>query len=611
MIRQRNLKDMDKDEILKMINQLTHEQNIKNQLNNHTISHPPPPTKLTTTTTQPTTHRIFNSPSGLPSIIPTPSNSIPTKQISPTPSGYQQISPTPAGSQQINPTPSGSQPVKGISPTLFGVSKGGLELFLDDVMIEKLINVGKRVHEPVPGDIAITFDKPWEGNISAYYTIIREDEIGLLRLYYRAGNLDLNSLKMGKSVGNGQRTCYAESRDGGTSWIKPSLNLFEYPLGSGNMQNNIIWIDERSTENFTPFKDTNVGVAPDMLYKAIGSRLNPYFLYAMASADGIHWRMIREEPILTIYHGKFDTQNVVFFNQQIGKYMMFYRDCLDRITNVGRGIKVAISDNFINWSLFKWLNWTSDQFPQEEYQLYTNSIQPYYRAPHILIGFPNRFNQPRIGQAGHPQTGVFDSVLISSRDGLNWSRTSEAIFRPGPIKKRWVSRNNLMALNLFPSTSKLDPTIPEISMLSSEGYYLDLCSLRKYSWRLDGFISIHAGFQQGELITKPLKISGRILVLNLSTSAMGWVKVEILDSVSKVPLPGYELNNCHEIFGDSTSLLVTWNMIKEEVDPDADRDDKVNIIREGYDLSDLSGKSIQLRFRMKDCDLYSYQFVDK
>ncbi len=92
---------------------------------------------------------------------------------------------------------------------------------------------------------------------------------------------------------------------------------------------------------------------------------------------------------------------------------------------------------------------------------------------------------------------------------------------------------------------------------------------------------------------------------------MGWVKVEILDSISKVPLPGYELNNCHEIFGDSTSLMVTWNMIKEEVDPDADRDDKVNIIREGYDLSDLSGKSIQLRFRMKDCDLYSYQFVNK
>jgi hypothetical protein len=246
----------------------------------------------------------------------------------------------------------------------------------------------------------------------------------------------------------------------------------------------------------------------------------------------------------------------------------------------------------------------------------------------MMIGFPNRFNQERVGYPGHPQSGVFDSILISSRDGVNWTRTSEAIFRPGQQRKRWASRNNLMALNLYESRSKFDDTVRELTMLSSEGYYLDVCSLRKYTWRLDGFVSINCGFQEGELVTKPFIFKGRILVLNLSTSAMGWIKVEIQDPISKEAYPGYDLENCYETFGDSVSQMVNWNPlteveeIEDREDQDQDIDDKiegnvpnmkrvVNVIREGYDLSELAGKPVQLRFRMKDCDLYSYQFIDK
>jgi len=654
MIRQRNLKDMEKDEILRIINQLTHEQNIQNQHNNHAVNH--------VASTQP----IVNSSS--PAIIPQqPIDSSPSPIVSSiaspaiTPAKSILGSPTPIIPQQpTNPSISHPPVVssklinsQGIRPKInqvFNATKVApvvitppsmqssvqpsvgmrLEMFVDEVLVEKKINVSRKVHEPVPGEVAIKFDQPWEGNVCAYYTIIRESS-SWFRLYYRAGHIDINALKQRRTVTNGQRTCYAESKDGGQTWVKPMLGLFEYPVGSGNMNNNIIWTDERSTENFTPFKDSNPNCDPAMRYKAIGSRLNPYLLFAMVSVDGINWRFLREDPILTIYHGKFDTQNVVFYNTEMRKYVMFYRDCLDRRTNAGRGIKVAVSDNFINWSLFQWLNWTSDRFPQEEYQLYTNSIQQYFRAPHMMIGFPNRFNQERVGYPGHPQTGVFDSILIASRDGFNWARTSEAIFRPGQQKKRWASRNNLMALNLYESKSRLDDSISEICTLSSEGYYLDICSLRRYTWRLDGFTSINAGFQEGELITKPIIFSGRILVLNLSTSAMGWIRVEIQDPSSKMAYPGYELQNCYETFGDSIAQMVAWSPVtvteeiedKSDHDPDLDIDDKVEdsgikkmkqiikVVREGYDLSELSGKPIQLRFRMKDCDLYSYQFLDK
>lgn len=686
MIRQRNLKDMEKDEILRIINKIATEQNIKNQIENQSttptsISNPPTftPVKIPPTPIKPPTPPLPIQTPSVPNQIPPTSVQPPSVpiQIPPTqtpivvtsntimhppvarvgqqimrppmvPTGPKVITQIPKSTNTIptptitTPTITPTTPIP--TPTSAPTDNSRLELLIDDHMIEKKINVMRRVHEPVPGDIAIKFDQPWEGNVSAYYTVIRETK-DWLRLYYRAGSIDINALKLRRTVTNGQRTCYAESRDGGMTWVKPTLGLFEYPSESGNTANNIIWVDERSTENFTPFKDTNPNCDPNMVYKAIGSRLNPYLLYAMVSSDGINWRMIREDPILTIYHGKFDTQNVVFWNNITNKYMMFYRDCIDRRTNAGRGIKVATSDNFINWSGFLWLNWTTDRFSQEEYQLYTNSIQQYYRAPHIMVGFPNRFNQERVGHPGHPQTGVFDSILISSRDGINWSRTSEAIFRPGQQKKRWASRNNLMALNMYESRSRIDDTIPELTILTSEGYYLDVCSLRRYTWRLDGFVSINAGFQEGELITKPFILKGRILVLNLSTSAMGWIKVEVQDPAKGgTPYPGCELQNCHETFGDSVSQMVNWKPVTtvEEVedtsplpivtqspkqdDPDLDIDDKliepvistpspkrmkqvVRLVREGYDLSELNGKQVQLRFRMKDCDLYSFQFV--
>ena len=502
-----------------------------------------------------------------------------------------------------------------------------LELLVDDYIVEHKINVKRNIHQPVPQDIAITFDKPWEGNISTYYTVIRESP-SWLRFYYRAGDIDVASMRSDKLKTNGQRTCYAESRDGGITWTKPNIGLFEY---NGSRENNIIWIDERSTENFTPFKDTNPNCKPDELYKAVGSRLNPYLLFAMTSPDGINWKFLRQEPLLTLYHGKFDTQNVVFWNETINKYMLFYRDCLDRRRNIGRGIKIAISENFLHWTEFKWLKY-SDSIPQAEYQLYTNCIQQYFRAPHLLVGLPNRFNLPRQGYPGHPQPGVFDAIVMTSRDGYNWNRTAEAIFRPGPQRKCWASRNNLIALNMFQSPSKLEGAPPEMSILANEGYYLDLCHLRRYTWRLDGFASISAPFEGGELITKAFTFTGRLLVLNFSTSAMGWIRVAIEDANTRDPIPGFSLQDCPEVFGDAVNQMVSWKdrediqIVKEEMsnlpedyDSDEDIDDKVlpkiikerqvRVIKPGYDVSHLQNIPIRLRFKMKDCDLYSFRFI--
>ena len=105
--------------------------------------------------------------------------------------------------------------------------------------------------------------------------------------------------------------------------------------------------------------------------------------------------------------------------------------------------------------------------------------------------------------------------------------------------------------------------------------------------RLDGFASVQAGYAEGGFLTNPLTFTGKELVLNYSTSAVGFIKVELQDELSR-PVPGFSLDVCPEIYGDQVERVVSW--------------------KAGNDLSKLAGKKVRLKFQMKDADLYSFRF---
>jgi hypothetical protein len=48
------------------------------------------------------------------------------------------------------------------------------ELFVDDLLIERLDNVRLRLHEPVSADAAIKLDHPWEGPASFGLSVIQQ-----------------------------------------------------------------------------------------------------------------------------------------------------------------------------------------------------------------------------------------------------------------------------------------------------------------------------------------------------------------------------------------------------------------------------------------------------
>ena len=91
----------------------------------------------------------------------------------------------------------------------------------------------------------------------------------------------------------------------------------------------------------------------------------------------------------------------------------------------------------------------------------------------------------------------------------------------------------------------------ELSLYATESYWTGNSSaLRRYTLRLDGFVSAQAPMSGGELITKPLRFHGRKLTLNFATAAAGSIRVEIQD-VNETALPGFALEDCPPLFGDT------------------------------------------------------------
>jgi len=445
-----------------------------------------------------------------------------------------------------------------------------LQLFVDDYLIESLHGVRLRLHEPRPAGTAIAFDQPWEGNVSAYVTVFRDGE--KVRMYYRGVNdpayVKPSALKPGETIHpkNSEVICYAESPDG-IQWTKPKLGIFEF---RGSKANNILMAGE-ARHNFAPFKDGNPAAAPEARYKGVGGSRQ---LWAYQSADGIHWKKMREEPVIT--DGAFDSLNVAFWDERRGEYVAIYRDFLQAI----RTIKCARSKDFLHWTKGEWADY--GKAPAEH--LYTNATQPYFRAPQIYLAFPKRYVPYR---AGHPgvETGVSEAVFMSSRDGVRWHRFLEAFIRPGRDPRDWVHRNRMVATGILPTAED------ELSLYVSRHYNFPSAFLERVTLRTDGFVSVHGDYGGGHFTTKPLYIEGHQMVLNYATSAAGSIRWEILD-LNGNPLAGYGRDETRLLSGDQ--IAETIPLERPRAQPERR----------------LGARPVRLRFYLKDADLYSLRFTE-
>jgi hypothetical protein len=428
-----------------------------------------------------------------------------------------------------------------------------LELLVDDYLFDKLSgDAALHLHKPQPKEVVLVTDKPWEGNTCAYYTIIQDGDV--YRMYYRGSHYDEKT----RQAAHREVTCYAESKDG-IHWTKPELGLIDF---DGSKANNIVW-NGIGSHNFAPFKDANPNCPPQSKYKALGGGRGG--LSAIHSADAIHWSLMTEKPVIT--KGAFDSQNLAFWDPHIKQYREFHR-----AFRTVRDIMTGTSRDFLTWTEPEFLNYPGA--PQEH--LYTNTVRPYERAPHILLGFPTRY-------LNNPQQQV-EPTFMTSRDGRTFRRWAEALIPITAPENRDGNRSNYMAYGLV----QLPGAEKEYSVYATEAYYTGPNSrLRRFTYRVDGFLSLRAPAAGGQLVTKPIIFQGDKLVLNFATSPQGSVQIELQDADGK-PIDGFALADCVELRGDSIEQVVRWNNTAS--------------------VSKLAGRPVRLRIMLKDADLYSFQF---
>lgn len=472
-----------------------------------------------------------------------------------------------------------------------------LELMVDDDLIDSTRGQFRlQIHQPVRREIVFKTDAPWEGNASGYQSVFQDGK--LYRMYYR-GLHYLHSGPPAQALPNhAENLCYAESDDG-LQWRRPKLGICEF---NGSKSNNIVLSDRMvkdiggSPAHTAVLLDANPDCPADAKYKIVV--LGKGGLYVLKSGDALHFTLMSKQPCIT--EGAFDSQNLLFWDPLRGEYREYHRGFKSGV----RDIMTSVSKDILHFPKPQWL----DHSGAIAEHLYTNQIQPYYRAPHIFLGFPMRYNdrgwsEPMLDLPGrderlvraksHPRygTAVTDAVLISSRDGRKFHRWAEAFIRPGARERHsWVYGDNFVFWGMYETKSAVEDTPNEISLLATESYWEGVyASVRRYTVRIDGFASAYAPLAGGEFVTRPIRFDGGNLALNMETSGAGSIQVEIQDVQGK-PIAGYSVADCPPIFCDRLAKIVRWKP-------------------RGGDVRELAGKPVRLRFVLKDADLYSFQFV--
>ena len=430
---------------------------------------------------------------------------------------------------------------------------GRRELFIDDFLIASRRNTEFKPHFPT--ELPMPQGRP----LGNYVTLMKTPERYLL--YYRGSD----GVYKGSAFNNhpGEFVGVAQSLDG-VIWDGVRLNRFK---GKPVPDNTLFYGKGFITHNFVPFFDSNPECQENQRYKAVAGVRETKGLFAYCSPDGINWQLLQEKPVIEYTPEKtgghmLDSQNVVFYSEAEKCYVMYIRvwKTADGLKGVRSFAKVTSRD-FRTWSEPEFLT-----VNRKREHLYVSGLAPYARAPRIYVGAATRY----FGTRG----SATDVTMLFSREGQGILRPwAGAWITPGLDEERWLNRMNYIAWG----------------MVEVDGKALYMYHSRKqlaYRFRLDGFVSLSSGLRCGNVLTKPFYRKSGELELNLATSAGGSFQIEVCDSEGNA-LPGSSFKENRTFWGDKISWTPEW---------------------EGKRAADLPAGVYRLRFRMKECDLYSISF---
>lgn len=440
--------------------------------------------------------------------------------------------------------------------------RAGTELFVDDVNLTSKTNVTRTVHpaRKLPAPVLARND----GEAARIYGVVHRDAAtGQFRMWYG-------------------RT-YAVSTDG-VNWQLPLFNIYPQsgkptnivlPKGGGG-----VLVDEAEPD-------------PAKRYKALlAETISIGGFSGYYSADGINWTRYGTDRLPTVGS---EIGHVVR-DPVTRKYFAYIRPFAPKhypknILQKRLGA-VITSDDFVNWSPMSIVlvpdeiddAWVTNSEQRTEF--YAMNGFPYGRS---YLGIVPLFRitaiiqNPAEGQSGYD--GPMEGQLITSRDGLAWSRMENR----SPV---------------IPSGTDYDQSIMNVANLplivgdEIWHYYTAIngthgaplpqksITIALAKWRLDGFVSLDAGDTVGWVETTVLN-PGKACGLEVNADAAGGrFRVEVLDANGQ-PLPGYTVNDTILIDSDSVRHVARWQETER-----------------------LPAQPFRLRFRYSNSKLFSYTLRD-
>jgi hypothetical protein len=456
---------------------------------------------------------------------------------------------------------------------------GDTFLFLDEFLLNSMVNAELTVNPPRFDALVLIADKPWEkGGITSYGNVFHDPMAKEYRLYYVPVSWDVEP---------GFCLCLATSQDG-VNWEKPNLGAVEW---RGSTDNNIVlWAQREGTVILDP------NAAPEHRYALISS--HPELKTRLfTSPDGIHFTM-HEAPVSDIHS---DSQISSFWDKDAKVYFHY-----PRVGHNGRATGVVVTKTMAApWPEGIPAVLSRDPRDPRGMDLYTNACQKYEPVRHAYVGFPTPYyhwnepperaylNAPTLAIGGKNNDGTIDSQLATSRDGKTWTRHRPPYIPMGNYDGLEVKVAMMIPGILYEGDRLYQYfmgytfTHGDTQVRYGEGGR-GLGGVFRVEQRVDGFISLDFDYEGGTVVTEPFVFDGGRLSVNINTSASGEGRIAILDADGK-ELDGYGLADARFINGNYTDKTVEW--------------------RDGTtDVSALAGKPVRLRFECRGTKLYSFTF---
>ena len=506
------------------------------------------------------------------------------------------------------------QRVETTAPLEIGFKK---QLFVDDYIVAEKRNVTRelgRITRENRGKPVMVADKPWEhaNRIGFYMTVLRDEKHDRFKMWYLAqhgGWQDSNGFntEIGPAGVDISGVGYAESIDG-LNWTKPLQDVFTYgeivretPARTDTPTNIVI-----RAQSFSCFIDPTVPWgAPDKYKAAFDNPVDQrpdggdVACASLAySPDGIHWTYYNNGERVT--YRAADTQNQILWDPISKRYLLVTRHDLagdgaeERETRGTRVMAHHKGNDLIHhptaWQDLQILGLDD----RKRRQIHALTVWPYEEVYFGFIGAyefltDDDFSSTPGDLETRHEENIVNFYITTSRDAVDWDMSwvyaSKTLIPRGPVGS--FDKDGIHVPNLVTYHDRHWLFYCGMSERFGHDDPKGVMGIGLATLRLDGFVSLQAKDDIGTVVTKPFKLDGNRLRINVE-AADGELKVEVLDADGN-PIKGFSDRRAETYTGvDGLRFEPLWA---------------------GKDLSELVGEIIQLKFSLRNAKLYAFQFL--